>query len=578
MEAYEYEALPGENYIRIIKLLPGASEDVIQCNLTAELRHPDQKPYNAISYVWGEKSALVEIICCGKSMHITTNLHDALRAIRAKNPGVSVRLWADAMSIKQTDTEEKNHQIKGMGIVYQNAAQVHIWLGLDEDSIAQETFKLIQGLNEILFHHKSPPNYLSWILLRHLTYDYQHRGLKLAAVMRLPWFSRVWVIQEVALSRRAQLHWGSASMDFADLIELAYKNGLSKHDAKSGLFLDIILIGKSLKASEVQDHIYAFLGNPLALDDKGHLLIEPDYKKTIEEVNIELADALLSCSREAPYVLSFVQHNSATDVNDNSFPSWVPRWGNVDTNGRSIFTIGNIGLEQCAGGGVEKLQYAIYDTKALGAKGMLIEELCWASETLASDDFALDSTRWKASLQASDRLYVEILWDEVSLAFSQYMGPDRMLDRARYSEDFTFTLVTGYRTKEVISQKRHEGIIKAYCEVLQGKRKGPSGEHLVSKRQNERANRCERQFHNCSNRRFGITKSGGFALVPRFAQAGDVCAILCGMATPFILRRADPQIHGEGHYHLVGEAYIHGAMRGELAEKLDKDKVDLKLI
>lgn len=35
------------------------------------------------------------------------------------------------------------------------------------------------------------------------------------------------------------------------------------------------------------------------------------------------------------------------------------------------------------------------------------------------------------------------------------------------------------------------------------------------------------------------------------------------MDVPFILREA-----GDGHYHLVGEAYVHGIIHGEAAEKL----------
>src|SRR6186713_277290 len=120
MEVFKYEALPSEDHIRIIELFPGSTDDVIRCNLTVELRHQTQKTYDAISYVWGDEKIVEEIICCERSKLITVNLAGALRKIREKNPGRSTRLWADAISINQDDTAEKNHQVKRMGLVYEN--------------------------------------------------------------------------------------------------------------------------------------------------------------------------------------------------------------------------------------------------------------------------------------------------------------------------------------------------------------------------------------------------------------------------------------------------------------------------
>jgi len=58
------------------------------------------------------------------------------------------------------------------------------------------------------------------------------------------------------------------------------------------------------------------------------------------------------------------------------------------------------------------------------------------------------------------------------------------------------------------------------------------------------------------------------------AQPGDICCILLGMATPFILRPAKAQTEAGGKlYHLVGECYIRGVMSGELVEALDRGEV-----
>jgi hypothetical protein len=72
-QRYQYDALK-KNNIRLLKLLPGAREDRIVCTLHAVdlLAYDDigvEAPieglerYEAISYVWGNASQLVEIEC-----------------------------------------------------------------------------------------------------------------------------------------------------------------------------------------------------------------------------------------------------------------------------------------------------------------------------------------------------------------------------------------------------------------------------------------------------------------------------------------------------------------------------------
>ncbi|KAH7092147.1 heterokaryon incompatibility protein-domain-containing protein [Paraphoma chrysanthemicola] len=629
MEPFKYPDLPSEDYIRIIELLPGEPADEIKFNLTVELRTHCKESYDAISYVWGDKRKLRSIVCCNKAMKITENLYSALETIRAKHPGKSTRLWADAISIDQENIQEKNHQVKNMGLVYRNAGLVHIWLGADSDGIAKDTFRLVQEYNTLLHLPKlfspgpdtSTVDELSAYLLE---------VNKLGPLLRLPWFKRVWVVQEVALARNARLHWGQASLDFAEIVELAcyysrnphvtkwlggpndellflrllfqcvYRTygrtalwgdpqlkwffkgpkGPSKHAVHSGLFLDILIISKVLLASDARDHIYAFLGNLLARDDRGKLLIEPDYGKTEQQISLDLTEALLQCTREAPYVLCFVQHSSVDDVTGASGPSWLHNWNNDGTDRKLIFTIGNIGLNYEAGGRVDSLQFKIQENRILLTPGLIFDELCWTSEILKSGDLALDLNGQDENSVQPQQPYIQVLLDEVTLAYQQYRGAERTWDPVQHKNDFSYTLVTGYNNKEDISQKSHASIFNAYCHFLEIRRAEPQlpADYVMSSKQAKKARRFERDTQNCDGRRLGILKSGKLALIPKFAQNGDACAILAGMATPFILRRADANLHGEGYHHLVGEAYVRGVMRGELAVNLDEVKMDIRLI
>lgn len=622
MDQFEYTTLPSGSYLRIIELQPGPKEDVIKCNLATELRHEATDSYDAISYVWGDgKDA--EIICNDKAMRITTNLANALRTIRAMNPNRPTRLWADAISINQEDTEEKNHQVKSMGSVYENARQLHVWLGTDEFGISHDLFDTIRMCIHHLHAYKDPSK------VPYITSDFNEspdRGRNSTTLLSLPWFTRVWVVQEVALSKHAQLHWGNATLDFADLIELAclydgsskisnllggynltlrflktlfrcvyrtygktefwgsdkpyyFKRLSDRHPLQSGLFLDVLIIGKALNASENKDHIYAFLGSPLSLYDEGRTVVEPDYSKSEEEVNLELADTLLK-SPESPYVLCFVQHGTADEVTGSKGPSWVPRWRTDTAEWRPTFTIGNIGLGYRAGGSPEKMQFQIRDAKVLNVQGLVFDQLSWTSEKLRSRNFRLDSDRWDDNVRTSRMLYVEALWKEVSQACKSYLEFPKDPDQACYEDDFSYTLVTGYNNPRVIGLKEHRRIFKAYTQVLQAKLNAQSMNkgYIVSPKKDTEACKFESHTRNCSTRRFAITKSGGFALVPKYAQPGDTCALLSGMSTPFILRPAEVRLHGQGHHHLVGEAYVYGTMHGELVNELEQDQGEISLI
>jgi len=195
--------------------------------------------------------------------------------------------------------------------------------------------------------------------------DSSDRVSKLKQLMNHSWFSRVWVIQEAGLAKECHLMWGDHTMSIAELIEFAcfcdqrsntrllngndqtlsfwrivficvyrtYNNADSwicskplirslyeKLRESRGLFLDVLQIGKTLSASDPRDHIYAFLGNPLAVSDAGMLIIEPDYDQNEKDVYFDTACALLRSTHESPYVLCFVHQNSRNDVTGTNGP------------------------------------------------------------------------------------------------------------------------------------------------------------------------------------------------------------------------------------------------------------------
>jgi hypothetical protein len=181
-------------------------------------------------------------------------------------------------------------------------------------------------------------------------------------------FSRVWVLQEVGVSRRAIAFSGKSSLPFGDiaLFVLVYDStvivpksdslpterimdafwsiwstfGMKEswinekstvkeyaHEMKrrygtdSNAAILILSAGRQFEASDDRDHIYAFLGHPAL---RG--ILKPDYGAALDHVCLALAQRLL-CSGCSLNMLTFVDNSEDGLLrSDGSPPSWAPQW------------------------------------------------------------------------------------------------------------------------------------------------------------------------------------------------------------------------------------------------------------
>lgn len=77
----------------------------------------------------------------------------------------------------------------------------------------------------------------------------------------------------------------------------------------------------------------------------------------------------------------------------------------------------------------------------------------------------------------------------------------------------------------------------------------------------------QRIYHACAHRVLFRTRKGYMGLMPWNAETGDEVWVLKGGKTPFLLRPAERG--NEKVYKLVGEAYVHGIMGGEVHEWIE---------
>lgn len=184
----------------------------------------DNATYEVIPYVWGDPKQTPQILCNRGLLNVTVSLHGALQWLRRlPMPGGRV-LWADAICIDQSNIDERNAQVTMMGSIYKRATGVHVWLGEDTNGDAQPAFEMIEKINDYYAQcyrlvngyacyesPDAPPSDES--LFDILQWKHLH------ALVRRPWFSRMWTLQEVGLAQTADAYWGQWSIKFSHIVE-----------------------------------------------------------------------------------------------------------------------------------------------------------------------------------------------------------------------------------------------------------------------------------------------------------------------------------------------------------------------
>ncbi|KAH8680727.1 heterokaryon incompatibility protein-domain-containing protein [Xylariales sp. PMI_506] len=186
----------------------------------------------ALSYVRGQKTTIQQIKCNGRSFCIGANLLDALvERARRRSAGF---LWADAICINQNDNQEKTRQVRMMHEIYSKAQNVIIWLG-KEQVRDQEGWNLVKSL----YKRYDGDNYNMYAT----TYDFgdfdleskgfpcPSRSPEWAAVFDIlsyPWFSRIWVVQELLLAKRSTMWRGGLSLHTGKILWMALQIGRNK--------------------------------------------------------------------------------------------------------------------------------------------------------------------------------------------------------------------------------------------------------------------------------------------------------------------------------------------------------------
>ncbi|OCK75311.1 hypothetical protein K432DRAFT_386288 [Lepidopterella palustris CBS 459.81] len=609
LEDFSYEPIPKGEYIRVLKLDPGHLNDPIRCQLRVVSLQDVWRTYEAISYVWGEPNSTRWIIIDGKRWSITTSLFEALQCFR--DDTVAKTIWADAICIKQTDPPEKGYQVQLMGKIYSGASRVRVWLGPDHLGIAKEatefikeTVKVARGLCDSYGSIANVPTLSNEN--NPVSQDPQKWKLY-ETFINLPWFSRVWVIQEVGLAADAVMYWGNAKVRFSELINLneflyhaqhlfsIFPMSWLLHDAFYGIFnlygnpdswrgqlipefpmdgkrltpspnfVDVLLQGSRRGVTDIRDYIFGFLGHPLAKEGD-EFIVKADYQRHVDDVYFEVAAKLVKWLGPAlPLaVAGGMGRRSPRDLESNQ-PSWVIRWD----LGQQVSTLGRPGHWFTAGGTGMRTKVDIDPTsKTLTMTGVISDCVTWVSELILTEDIVFDSlipsqTRTPA---------LDWIWNDLKDRPCRYSGDARR-------DAMTLTLVAGrYQAEEKAEDyiPHHRRTVSAYSQYIELMRKAAAGRTSSKKEDIAEELRDEAQLRSdareyedtytwtAHDRRVFLTKNGFYGLGPPLLKEGDRVAVFQGVVVPYCLRPVEGEV-----YKLVGVCYVHGIMRGEVFDPTD---------
>lgn len=354
-----YTALDAKTQeVRLLSLSPGNFTDPIVCTMTtASLQ--SRPEYSALSYVWGNvasaNSSANTFDLDAHPVSATFNLLAALRHIRPSMGNQPLRIWVDAVCINQQDVNERNQQVSMMRDIYACAEQVLIWLGAGDEAsdAALDAVPVISTAFGI--QDKEKRKQLFGVMHSNSSFFF---GL----AERFPWFSRIWILQEMALARKDPLViCGQKSTSWSALIkawdaiaretfaemgmmghgQYADNEGKTEHNSntseemrkidtntrfdtneefrpmlkvdvlnelremiqsKSKLKLSKLLrISRTSESTDPRDRIYGLLG--LLKDDNQATSIVVDYQKPTSEVYTDAMAHIFSLG-EGPYFLS----------------------------------------------------------------------------------------------------------------------------------------------------------------------------------------------------------------------------------------------------------------------------------
>ena len=609
--------------IRILTILPDVYQSPIRCTLeNVPLFEADD--YEALSYTWGDPKLTTEIFVNDYSFQATLNLAAALEELRARGHS---RLWIDAICIDQINLHEKGLQLLRMKAIYQKASNTVVWLGKESDGSSM-AFEALEAISKKTSkgHDREIDDFRAA--------DSSTRR----AISRLfdrPYWTRVWIIQEVAVSVNVEIYCGKASIEWATF-EAAFLRifGLGEPATDAELWSDFFLAEElfenlrrfrlmmtknealhllsALKysatalATNQRDKVFALLGMTF---DGSTFVSDPNYAQSERSIFMDMAKSRIVCTRS----LDIICLKSFSQSNEWNLPSWTPDWLKLGENfpdrmieylcGRSpkIF----VSSETARFGGRTETAFTASSnsTASFRIQGSLLKTRGIIFDTIdgLSSAYNLDLDVKVApvhddisqSTTPSGNAYgsKEMLFKSLFQTMSDFSFKNVPLD---HHEDYK-NVFTGLMTSSMqkrLDQSRFGNLIVWLDQNQDFLIDGQALQAYLTGTASQAKNRFKRFLDKVTDKgaeadvaeavrvviesgvRIMTTERGFVGRAHPAARKGDVLALLAGCSFPVILR---PGVGNDRQFQVIGDAWVQGIMFGKMWEEAREQMQEIVL-
>jgi hypothetical protein len=573
----------------------------------------DAPPYFALSYAWATQEQDVPLKVDDRLLFVSLSLASAIRQLQESpinDSTLNTRvewLWIDKICINQDNLGERSAQVQIMGSIYSQAIRTLIWLGPDSDSCSM-AWRLIDQIYNVFQGENPCAKFVADISFR--MYSEQNpaaSGLPgwdhelwrhLRKLFELPWFTRTWIIQEVALSRGDpiflhgqrtypwhRLGWASSWLRRNGYLRLSHiPNQMQNVDTLSNIRrsrirwrLDALLIATSIKcqATDQRDKIYALLGLAAENQDPAYLsdALRPNYELDIAEVYTKVtlfflweykSLSILTRASGVSGDVSYSQRKHQFEL----LPSWVPNWCDFAVVERkvakSLSWLSHPGTADSAALGFLEhynasagLPAKLFESphqpvlRLSGLKAdVVISATQFDDELHSLGGYACEPPLlqlWRAAVpflpEGASLLDWVASWVKTTTA-EQYRLSGRTAEQIL--KDGSASLLELLSDKYEQSCSTNQSCSPDFIPLLDELSIGGDPESYTSLATNF-----------CYNRKFIITSKRRMGIGPTGTQPGDLISVIFGGGVPYILRTQ------ENGFLFVGESYIHGLMDGE---------------
>ncbi|KAH6695217.1 heterokaryon incompatibility protein-domain-containing protein [Plectosphaerella plurivora] len=528
--------------------------------------HPDpefdmnryEKPRNpvsfeALSYTWGDSTTAEEATIVSNpeksvqepsetsTLPLSYNLAQAIRCLRYDDRPRT--LWVDAICINQQNRPEVDVQVARAGTVYEEASRVVIWLGPETHDSSLAISKLDYLGSQVMANSKhillSTPDATEtdWHLRSTpLPYD-PPTWTAIDSLLRRPWFTRVWVQQELHLADQAIFVCGKDEISREKLwratLALSKKNVLSPAVSRtiltstkkslmpfhsSSTIFQIFNRVRRRQCKDKRDLVYGALG---LFPPSFRSLIAVDYSLSIDEVYANFVRVHSKHVRRLEML-----RNCTSGVGRVGVPSWLPDFSSRSTSNAMLGTWHfSAGHSAC---------HVEFRGPILDATGVEVDALESVSELIPLPTGRPDGT-------------VEAAVQVIRWLIAAFQAENAGTNLGSRPDNWIWNLVGKFLYDRLPSD-----LIGKHDELRQILRtskvfgSGDSGD-VVEGQLSYPEGHC---LDLLTGRRVTSTKQGHRGIAPADAQPGDIIACFLGCDSPIALRPTS------GGYLVVGECFM----------------------